>query len=226
MDCAVKYQRVPKNIGGRAVKNGVVMRGKNKLAVTVRSGETLITRVFDIRKPAGKTGILAVLDIGGVILSGLKNTVDVARLSHKGDTGGLNTTLRYHGAEHKTIHCYEKGLPLTVENASGQPLYHPRCGTSLAANLALTRLAMYLVPSKIRNAAGGLPDIVLTALSLGISVKAWHYSGRESGRLAKVLALPGRAVQKLTVREPDADMLDCAIESAKLVMERQREIKK
>ncbi len=226
MAVEVKYQRIPKTIGGRAVKNGVFLRGKKHMAVTVRSGETLITRVFDIRKPAaGKSGISALIDIGGVALDGVRNTVEIAKLTRSGDHGSLKTTLKYHGAEHKTIHCYEKGLPLTVENVSKQPLYHPRCGTSLAANLAVTRLAMYLVPARIRNAAGGLPDIALTAAAVGLSVKAWHYSGRRGGVISRILRLPGRAVQKLTVKEPDADMLACAIECAGAVMESQREVR-
>ena len=76
MAVEVKYQRIPKTIGRpSAVKNGVFLRGKKHMAVTVRSGETLITRVFDVRKPAaGKSGISALIDIGGVALDGVQRT--------------------------------------------------------------------------------------------------------------------------------------------------------
>ena len=215
------YTRVPKHIGGRAMKNGVIIRGRYTSAATVKTKDGYETRIFKTgRRKDGETA--TVLNIGKSILRELSSSAKILWFEFRGERGNVKNLFKYHGAEHQVIHCYEKGLELTEENASVQPLYHPRCGTSLATDMALLRLIMYLVPKKIRNAGGGIPDMALTAASFALGYKVWRYCGKNDGLVAKALSIPGKAVQKLTVQSPEKDMLTCAVKSAWAVMESQQ----
>ena len=124
----------------------------------------------------------------------------------------------YHGAEHKTIFCYEKGLPLTVENAREQSRLHPRCGTSF---LFLVILISILVFSFVRTentlARMGLHLLLLPVIvSVGYEVIKW--AGRHDNALTRIVSAPGKALQNLTTAEPDDSMLEVAIEALRLVL--------
>lgn len=124
----------------------------------------------------------------------------------------------YHGAEHKTIFCYEKGLPLTVENVRPQGRLHPRCGTSF---LFVVIIISIIVGSFIR-ATGTLARIGLKLLVLpivvGISYEINRWVGRHDNTLSKILAWPGQQMQRITTNEPDDDMIACAIRALELVI--------
>ncbi len=142
----------------------------------------------------------------------------------------------YHGAEHKTIHCYEHGLPLTPENARQFPRLHVRCGTAFLIMVLILAILIYtIIPVKALIAAWGVPDGVLklilviivriiflpliAGVGYEITVK-WAGSHPESP-LVKVILWPGMQMQYLTTREPDDGQLECAIEAMKLVLERE-----
>lgn len=124
----------------------------------------------------------------------------------------------YHGAEHKTIFCYEKGLPLTVENVRPQARLHPRCGTSF---LFVVIIISIIVGSFIR-ATGTLARIGLKLLVLpivvGISYEINRWVGRHDNILSSILAWPGKQMQRITTNEPDDDMISCAIRALELVI--------
>ena len=124
----------------------------------------------------------------------------------------------YHGAEHKTIFCYEAGLPLTVENARMQSRFHPRCGTSF---LFIVIFISILVFSFVRTegilARMGL-HLLLLPVVVSISYEIIKWAGRSDSALARIASAPGKAVQHLTTAEPDDSMLEVAIESLKLVL--------
>ena len=124
----------------------------------------------------------------------------------------------YHGAEHKTIFCYEKGLPLTVENVRPQARLHPRCGTSF---LFVVIIISIIVGSFIR-ATGTLARIGLKLLVLpivvGISYEINRWVGRHDNTLSAILAWPGKQMQRITTNEPDDDMISCAIRALELVI--------
>lgn len=124
----------------------------------------------------------------------------------------------YHGAEHKTIFCYEKGLPLTLENVRPQGRLHPRCGTSF---LFVVIIISIIVGSFIR-ATGTLARIGLKLLVLpivvGISYEINRWVGRHDNVLSTILAWPGRQMQRITTNEPDDDMISCAIRALELVI--------
>ena len=123
----------------------------------------------------------------------------------------IRRTYMYHGAEHKTIFCYEAGLPLTVENVRKQKRFHPRCGTSF---LILTLIVSILVSMFIR--IDFLPlrfavKLLLLPLIVGIGYELIKFAGRKDNRLTRIISAPGVALQHLTVHEPDDAMIECAI---------------
>ena len=123
----------------------------------------------------------------------------------------IRRTYMYHGAEHKTIFCYEKGLPLTVENVRPQTRFHPRCGTSF---MVLMLIVGILVSMFIR-----VDNLLLrTALKLltfpivvGVGYELIKFAGRHDNLLTRVISAPGKWLQHLTTREPDDSMIECAI---------------
>lgn len=142
----------------------------------------------------------------------------------------------YHGAEHKTIHCFEHGLPLTPENARSFPRLHVRCGTAFLIMVMVIAILVYTVtPLNALIAAWGVPDgpaklalviavrILLMPLIAGISYEItvkWAGSHPENP-LVKVILWPGMQMQKLTTREPDDGQIECAIAAMKKVLERE-----
>ena len=124
----------------------------------------------------------------------------------------------YHGAEHKTIFCYENGLPLTVENVRPQGRLHPRCGTSF---LFVVIIISIIVGSFIR-ATGTLARIGLKLLVLpivvGVSYEINRWVGRHDNCISRVLSWPGKQMQRITTNEPDDDMIKCAIRALELVI--------
>ena len=142
----------------------------------------------------------------------------------------------YHGAEHKTIHCYEHGLPLTPENARSFPRLHVRCGTAFLIMVMIIAIFVYTItPLNGLIAAWGVPDgpaklalvivtrillmPVIAGISYEITVK-WAGSHPENP-LVKVVLWPGMQMQRLTTNEPDDEMLECAIAAMQRVLERE-----
>ena len=124
----------------------------------------------------------------------------------------------YHGAEHKTIFCYEKGLPLTVENVRPQSRFHPRCGTSflLVAIIVgiLVGMLIQLDNTLLRMAC----RLALLPLTVGVSYEINRWAGRHDNWLSSALSWPGRQLQHLTTKEPDDGMIECAIRAMELVI--------
>ena len=124
----------------------------------------------------------------------------------------------YHGAEHKTIFCYEKGLPLTVENVRPQPRLHPRCGTSfLFVVIIISIIAGSFIHVSDTLARMGLKLLVLPVI-VGISYEINRWVGRHDNLLSPILSWPGRQMQRITTNEPDDDMIECAIRALELVI--------
>ena len=131
---------------------------------------------------------------------------------------------QYHGAEHKTIFCYEAGLPLTVENVRIQPRHHPRCGTSflfvvIFVSILVSSVVFGIWP--ITNAwLRTLVHLILLPLVVGITYEFNRWVGRhvQDSGLAKLLTAPGMWRQNFTTNEPDDSMIECAIRSLELVL--------
>lgn len=142
----------------------------------------------------------------------------------------------YHGAEHKTIHCYEHGMPLTPENARSFPRLHVRCGTAFLIMVMIIAIFVYTaIPLDALIGAWGVPDgapklalvifvrilflPVIAGISYEITVK-WAGSHPENP-LVKVVLWPGMQMQRLTTKEPDDGMLECAIVAMQRVLDRE-----
>ena len=132
----------------------------------------------------------------------------------------------YHGAEHKTIFCYERGLDLTVENARAMPRHHPRCGTSflfvVIAVAILASCVVFALPGVQDVATNPLVRILLhlalVPVVVGVTYEINHFVGAHDNWFTKILAAPGLWMQNFTTFEPDDSMLEVAIEALKLVL--------
>ena len=130
----------------------------------------------------------------------------------------INRLFRYHGAEHKTIFCYEHGKELTVENVRLEKKEHPRCGTSFIFIVMIVSILVYSVVSWKNVWIKMVLRIVLLPVVVGISYEISRWTGRHDNVLSTVLAAPGKALQKITTKEPDESMMEVAIEALKLVI--------
>jgi uncharacterized protein YqhQ len=132
----------------------------------------------------------------------------------------IKRTFMYHGAEHKTIFCYERGLELTVENVKSQRRFHPRCGTSFLVLMLLVGLFISFLIDPISIAAtGSIPPtwlrsaikILLLPLTMGIGYELIKLAGRHDNLFTRIISAPGMWLQRITVLEPTDDMIECAI---------------
>lgn len=129
----------------------------------------------------------------------------------------IKRTYMYHGAEHKSIFCYEKGLPLTVENVRKQVRFHPRCGTSflvlvLVVSILVSSLVLKIFPAlKTVTWVWIIVKILLIPLIMGVGYELIRFCGKHNNLLSKIVAAPGLWVQRLTTKEPEDDMIEVAI---------------
>ncbi len=124
----------------------------------------------------------------------------------------------YHGAEHKTIFCYEKGLPLTVENVRPQPRLHPRCGTSfIFVVIIISIIAGSFIHVSDTLLRMGLKFLMLP-LIVGLSYELNRWVGRHDNLCSTILSWPGKQFQRITTNEPDDEMIECAIRALELVI--------
>ena len=136
----------------------------------------------------------------------------------------IKRTFMYHGAEHKTIFCYEKGRELTVENVKKMSRFHPRCGTSF---IFVILIISVVISSAISVTWPELRDttvlwiaikILILPLITGLSYEFIKYAGRHDNIFVKILAAPGLWMQRLTTKEPDDDMIEVALAAFKAVI--------
>jgi len=132
----------------------------------------------------------------------------------------IRRTFQYHGAEHKTIFCYEHGKELTVENVRGEGRFHPRCGTSFLILMLLVSifvtffidplflLTLGYVPSSMIRV---LVKLLLLPLIMGIGYELIRLAGRHNNAFTRIISAPGVWLQHITVLEPTDDMIECAL---------------
>ena len=128
----------------------------------------------------------------------------------------------YHGAEHKTIFCYEAGLPLTVENVRIQPKHHPRCGTSflfvvIIVSILATSIVFTFVEWQNFWVRFGIHLLLLIPV-VGLTYEFNRAVGAHDNKLTRILSAPGMWLQNFTTNEPDEGMMEVAIEAMKLVL--------
>ena len=127
----------------------------------------------------------------------------------------MKRTYEYHGAEHKTIACYEAGDELTVENVKKYTRFHPRCGTSFMIITLLVSIFVFCFIPWTSMLTRFITQIILLPLIVGISYEFIKLAGRTNNVFTRIISAPGLWVQRLTTREPDGEEIAVAIEAMK-----------
>ena len=139
----------------------------------------------------------------------------------------IRRTFQYHGAEHKTIFCYEHGMELTVENVRRERRFHPRCGTSFLVLMLLVGMFIsFFIDPLFIWLTGDVPPTVLRAvlkllllpITMGLGYELIKLAGRHDNLFTRIISAPGMWLQRVTVLEPTDDMIECAITAFKEVI--------
>ncbi len=152
----------------------------------------------------------------------LKIVIFVGYLALCSRMGEMKRVFSYHGAEHKTIFCYEHGLPLTVENVRVQPRHHPRCGTSFLFVVIFVSILVSTAVFSVWPVYNALLRFLIHLLMLpaivGVSYEFNRWVGRHDGPVSRVLTAPGLWLQNFTTFEPDDSMIEVGIKALELVL--------
>ena len=135
----------------------------------------------------------------------------------------LHRVFEYHGAEHKTIACYEAGLPLTVENIRKQSRFHPRCGTSFMILVIIISIFLYAVLPWTSTGLRVVYKLCMFPLLVGVSYEILKWAGRSDSVLSHIVSQPGLWMQRLTTFEPDDSMIEVAIAAVTPVLPENQE---
>lgn len=149
----------------------------------------------------------------------LKIAILVGYMAAVSKMNDIKRTFQYHGAEHKTIFCYEAGLELTVENVRKQGRFHPRCGTSFLIVMLLVSIFIgMIIPPELPTLIRTLIKVLLLPITMGIGYEFIKFAGKHENAVTKILSAPGLWMQRITVLEPDDSMIECAITAVKEVI--------
>ncbi len=125
----------------------------------------------------------------------------------------IKRVFRYHGAEHKTIFCYEYGLELNVENVKKQRRFHPRCGTSFLVLMLIVGILIGLFIPFTSVVLRSVTKILLLPLTVGIGYELIKVCGKHDNIITRIIAAPGMWMQHITTKEPTDDMIEVAIQA-------------
>ena len=153
-----------------------------------------------------------------ILESLLKILIFIGYIYFASKTPDVHRVFQYHGAEHKTIFCYENNEELNVENIKKYGRFHPRCGTSfMFITLLISIFIFSFIPwdSTLKRV---LYKLLSLPFIMGISYEFIRYSGKHDNLLSKILSFPGLLIQRLTVFEPDEKMIEVAIASMQEVL--------
>ena len=128
----------------------------------------------------------------------------------------IRRVFEYHGAEHKTIFCYENGDPLTVENVKKNRRFHPRCGTSFIFVILLIGILVSVIANFFVNTWSSVPlqfltKLILLPIVVGIGFEFLMYAGKHDNLFTRICSAPGLWMQRITTKEPDDSQIECAI---------------
>lgn len=135
----------------------------------------------------------------------------------------IRRVFEYHGAEHKTIFCYESGEELTVENVKKQSRLHPRCGTAFLIEVMIISILAFSVISWDNLLIRICLKLLLLPVIAGVAYEFLKFSGRSNSKCVALLTKPGLWLQKITTREPDDEQIEVAIASMKEVIPENKE---
>lgn len=190
--------------------------------------------------PTFLTGFLRPLVSSGIALTLIEGAVRIlifiCYLSLVAQMKDIKRVFMYHGAEHKSIFCYEKGLELNVENVRKQSRFHPRCGTSFLLIVMVISILIFSIIPWDESTFAAIPVIgpylvavpwVITRMVLrllllpvvaGLSYEIIKYAGRHDNGFTRAISAPGMWFQRITTNEPEDSMIEVAITSLKAVI--------
>ena len=134
-------------------------------------------------------------------------------------TKEIKRVFQYHGAEHKTINCFESEQELTVENVRPCTRLHKRCGTSFLVFVMLSSMVVFFFVRTDAILLRLVTRILLVPFIAGVSYEVIRWAGNSESRLVQIVSYPGFCLQKLTTAEPDDSQIECAIAAMKGVLE-------
>ncbi len=182
----------------------------------------LLALVLFMILPTALVGIVdKFLPLGGfkVVLEGLvKLGLFIGYLFLCTRVKDVHRVFEYHGAEHKTIACYEAGEELTVENVRHHKRFHPRCGTSFLILVLIISIVLFSVLPWHNTGLRVLLKILMLPVLMGISYELIKLAGRYDNWLTRIISAPGLWMQRLTTFEPDDSMIEVAIAAVKPVL--------
>lgn len=165
--------------------------------------------------PAFITGLFAGTIENKVALSAIEGVVKIGifllYIIGVSKMSDVKRTFMYHGAEHKTIFCYEQGLELTVENIRKQKRFHPRCGTSFLLIVLVVSILISSVITWDNMLIRVALKILMLPITVGISYEIIKFAGRHDNWLTRIISAPGLWLQNFTTQEPDDSMIEVAI---------------
>lgn len=166
----------------------------------------------------------AITDYRGLIEGVLKIIIFVFYLAIVSRMKDIRRTFMYHGAEHKSIACYELGKELTVENVKKCSRFHPRCGTSFIFVILIFSIVVYTIVSKIFPQIAEirvlwiLLRLAFLPIIMGLGYEFIKYAGKHDNLFVKIVSAPGLWMQRLTTKEPSDDIIEVGIEALKAVI--------
>ena len=142
----------------------------------------------------------------------------------------MRRVFEYHGAEHKTIFCFEAGLPLTVDNVAKQRRFHPRCGTSFMVLMMIVGMAFSLTLSlltkgQLKAIWWTVIKILIVPLVMGLGYEVLKITGKYDNAFIRIISAPGLWIQRLTTKEPDEKQIEVAIASLGMVLPEEDKIR-
>ena len=193
------------------------------MGVAIVLAVILSVGLFILLPTAIESGVraLGAGDVLTTLVGGLaKILILIGYMALCGAVPDVRRTFQYHGAEHKTVYCHEADLPLTPENAQQFTTLHPRCGTAfLLIVLVISLLCFMLVGRGITNYfLRTLVKLLMLPIVAGISYEVLKGLAHSESTITRILRWPGLQLQRLTTRQPDESMLECAIISMNAVL--------
>ena len=195
-------------------KSAVLLSVALALVMVVALFILLPTFILGLIRKAGVASVLLLNLIEGIIRIGLF----IGYIGFCRRVPDVRRTFEYHGAEHKTIHCFENGLELTPENAQTFYTLHPRCGTSFMMFVMIIALLVFSLFGWPNLLTRVITRLVFIPVIAGLSYELLQFTGRHDSALVKILSMPGILLQKLTTCEPDLKQLEVAIAAMNAVL--------
>ena len=163
-------------------------------------------------------GVREVIWLRNLLEGVLKIGIFLAYLIGISKMKDMKRIFSYHGAEHKTIRCYEAGLPLTVENVRPMTRLHPRCGTSFLFVVIFISILVGAVSQTPNTLLRMALHLLLLPVVVAVSYEINRFVGRHDNWFTRIITAPGMWLQNFTTNEPDDSMIEVGIESLKLVI--------